>query len=183
MSFRGAEFQPPFPVILFEILNKMTEARSWFCIFLLGALLSGCSGGADGGKRVTVYRVKGVVKLNGGPIAGATVAFGPKEGQPTAMGRTNDSGEYTLTTYDSGDGAAKGIYTVTVIKIVGSGGSSSSAPEHGVNVAPTNSHDAAKSKSGSDDGNLVPAKYGDSATTPLSFKVEEKDNVFDIEIK
>jgi hypothetical protein len=153
-------------------------------MILLGVILSGCSGGAEGGKRVPVYRVKGVVKLNGGPIAGATVAFGPKEGQPTAMGRTNDSGEYTLTTYDSGDGAAKGIYTVTVMKIVGSGGSTSSEPEHGVNVAPSNSHMMPqKAQSGSDDGNLVPAKYGDSTTTPLSFKVEEKDNVFDIEIK
>ena len=160
----------------------MTEFRYWLCVLLLGSMFSGCSGGAQGGKRVPVYQVKGIVKLNGGPIAGATVAFGPKEGQPTAMGRTNDNGEYTLTTYDSGDGAAKGLYTITVMKLVGSS-TGSSEPEHGVNVAPSSSHDAVKSKSGSDDGNLIPAKYSDTNSTPLSFKVEEKDNVFDIEIK
>lgn len=161
----------------------MTDFRYWFCIIVLGSIVSGCSDGADGGKRVPVYPVKGVVKINGGAIAGATVAFGPKEGQPTAMGRTNDSGEYTLTTYDSGDGAAKGIFTVTVMKFVGSATSGSSEPEHGVDVAPSSSHDAVKSKSASENGNLIPAKYGDSTTSPLSFKVEEKDNVFDIEIK
>lgn len=160
----------------------MTQARSLICFILFGCILTGCSGGADGGKRVPVYSVKGVVKLNGGPVPGATVAFGPKDGQPTAMGRTNDNGEYTLTTYEPGDGAAKGLFSVTVMRLV-STGAASGEPQHGVNVVPASGHDAAKSRAGGDDGNLIPAKFGDATTTPLSFKVEEKDNVYDIEIK
>ncbi len=60
---------------------------------------------------------------------------------------------YTLTTYDPGDGAAKGDFAVTVMKIVASIVSEADAP-HGVNVQPSSTHGAKASKASSD-GNLV----------------------------
>jgi hypothetical protein len=160
----------------------MTTFRSLVCLMAVTCLaLAGCSDGTEGGTRATVYKVTGKVTMRGGPLIGATVAFAPKEKQPVAIGKTDDSGVYTLTTYDPGDGAAKGDYAVTVMKIVAAASADASA-SHGVNVQPAATH-GAKAAKASSDGNLVPADYADSAKTPLSFKVEEKDNTYDIEIK
>lgn len=144
----------------------------------------GCSDGADGGKRASVYKVSGKVTMAGGTIPGATIAFGPKEGQPVAIGRTNDSGEYQLTTYDPGDGAAKGLYAVTVSKFASSGAAPAVDAAHSPDSrgTPALSHDVAVA-GGADQGDLIPGQYSDSSKTPLTFKVEEKVNVYDIEIK
>lgn len=153
------------------------------CLLLLGCLaLSGCSGGAEGSSRAKVYKVIGKVTLRGGPLIGATVAFAPKENQPVAIGKTDDAGMYELTTYEPGDGAAKGDFAVTVMKIVAASASPDTSAAHGANVQPSSGH-GAKAAKASSDGNLVPPDYADSAKTPVSFKVEEKDNVCNIDIK
>jgi hypothetical protein len=160
----------------------MLNHRFLFALFTIVCLgQAGCSGGAEGGGRKTVYKVSGKVTMRGGPLIGATVAFAPKENQPVAIGKTDDAGMYTLTTYDPGDGAAKGDFAVTVMKIVASSSANADAP-HGVDVQPSSTHGAKASKASSD-GNLVPPEYADSSKTPLSFKVEEKDNTYNIEIK
>lgn len=162
----------------------MTSSRLLLGLTLACLTIAGCSDGAEGGKRATVYKVTGKVTLLGGPLIGATVAFGPKETQPVAIGRTDDEGNYFLTTYEQGDGAAAGNYSVTVSRIVAASSTADPASAaHGVNVKSSSSHNATVAKSGANDGNLVPAKYADSASTPLSFKVEEKDNVYNIDIK
>jgi hypothetical protein len=58
------------------------------------------------------------VTLNGETLAGASVTFYHKTG-PTARGVTNDQGEFTLTSYDAGDGAVEGSHTITVQKFEG----------------------------------------------------------------
>ena len=96
---------------------------------LVGLLLSGCNS-TEG--RVQTNKVKGKVTYNGSPVASATVTFSPQEkGTPTAMGITDGQGVYTLTTYDSGDGAAAGIYKVLVYKMNDAASSSEPAmPAH-----------------------------------------------------
>ncbi len=60
--------------------------------------------------------VRGVITLDGQPIAGATVTFVPRaKGGRTAAARTDGNGKYSLTTFDSGDGAAPGAYALVVV--------------------------------------------------------------------
>lgn len=160
------------------LMNKTVLALA--LVLVLGLHLSGCSG--DRGTRATVFSVTGKITIAGGPLASAVVAFAPEEGQPTAIGRTNDQGVYTLTTYDSGDGAAKGKYAVTVSKYFAEAPESAGeGAEHGPQALST-SH-SSKSGKAANNGNLVPQAYSDSTTTPLKFTVEEKANTADFEVK
>src|SRR6266849_3541803 len=120
------------------------------CLVIVGSLvLVGCGGGA-GAKHVAVFKVTGTVTLQGKPLPRAIVTFSPKEGQPVAFGMTNDKGEFTLTTYTDGDGAAAGSYGVVVSKAVSSGATTdaghSADPAFVANIANTQGgHDASSS--------------------------------------
>ena len=64
--------------------------------------------------------VSGTVTMNGKPLGGALVIFSPiaKEGSidagPGSSGKTNDKGEYTLTSDTGGTGAFVGKHRVSV---------------------------------------------------------------------
>lgn len=77
------------------------------------ALLAGCGGGP---KRPSVAKVTGKVSHQGAPLADAVVMFYPQEaggGRP-ATGRTDASGMFSLTTFETGDGAVVGRHKVTI---------------------------------------------------------------------
>lgn len=146
--------------------------------------LSGCAGGSDG--RVPVYKVAGKVTMTGAPLSGAIVTFAPKDGQPVAIGRTDSSGEYTLTTYDPGDGAATGAYSVTVAKFAAVAAAAPAEAAHSTDpYAEANSmHGGGKANGADEGGNLIPPQYSDPQKTPLSFVVKaDGDNRFDIDVK
>ncbi len=152
----------------------------------LGLMLSGCTGG-DGRTRLPTFAVTGTVTMAGSPLIGANVAFTPTEpGQPIAMGKTNDSGVYTLTTYDGDDGAVKGFFKVTVMKLKVDASSSTAAPTNAAEYAAQydqgGSH-SGKKASGGASANLLPDSYSQSASTSLEATVEEKANTFNFEIK
>jgi hypothetical protein len=91
--------------------------RTMVCWGLLAsALLCGC-----GGKEAwdTSYPAKGVVKYKGKPIKDAELLLFPvDELVPESVrprGKTNENGEFILSTYGTGDGAPAGSYKVTVI--------------------------------------------------------------------
>src|SRR5688572_10824093 len=68
--------------------------------------------------RPETFPVKGKVVVDGKPAKGATVTFHPREASdrpyiPTAQ--TDDNGEFSLATFETGDGAPAGEYDVTVI--------------------------------------------------------------------
>jgi hypothetical protein len=80
-------------------------------VALLGVVLIGC-----GGRGTTP--VRGVITLEGTPIAGATVLFmpdGQDEGRP-ASGFTSSDGTFRLMTYKPDDGALPGTYRVLIQK-------------------------------------------------------------------
>ncbi len=79
-----------------------------FCA-IISCLLAGCGGN----KNPATYPVKGTVKFNGQPLPDVIVTFFPTEGRP-ASGMTDAQGNYTLTTFDPGDGALPGSHKVTV---------------------------------------------------------------------
>ncbi|MCA9030297.1 MAG: carboxypeptidase regulatory-like domain-containing protein [Planctomycetaceae bacterium] len=88
-------------------------------LLVLGVLLAGCSGGGEGAaERLPTVAVSGKVTYQGNPVDGATVTFNPgkEPGKKAAFAVTNSEGEFTLTTYESGDGAIAGKYFVTVSK-------------------------------------------------------------------
>ena len=89
------------------------------CLSILGACmvavaLVGC-GGDTGGP--TLSAVKGTVKYKGSVVKGASVAFTCQGGQ-VAMGTTDDSGVFTLTT-NGRPGSPQGPATVTISKFAG----------------------------------------------------------------
>lgn len=157
--------------------------KLWIMALSLSLILSvsACSKKADS-DRVKVYEVKGKVTMSGGPLIGANVAFAPREGQPVATGRTNDLGEYTLTTYETGDGAAAGIFAVVIKKVESSSAAAETSEEHGTDATKSyeSAHDAKSVTAG---GSLIPEKYGDTNETPFEAKVEAgKENTFDFDI-
>lgn len=149
----------------------------------VSALMIGCGGGASAGGGA-VYKVTGKVTLSGAPLAGALVTFVSQEKKPAAIGRTNDQGEYTLTTYTSDDGAAAGRFAVVITKSVGSAASSPApAAAHGPGYV-SGAHDAPASKAADQSANLIPEIYGDSTKTPLSATVAASGpNQFPFDLK
>lgn len=160
---------------------------SRFCVMSICAvslLISGCGGGGTAGRK-TAYPVSGTIKFLGVPVIGAVVSFTPQDGQPAAVGRTDDSGNYFLTTYESADGAVAGNFAVVVMKFdspVVSEDLEDEGHSADPNVTVTDSH-AATSKTKSD-GVLLPPAYGSAETTPLKVEVTAGgDNKFDFELK
>lgn len=79
-------------------------------------LLSGCGKSEPWNK---VYPVNGVVTYKGKPVKDAELAFFPLDEQVPDLvrpfARTNENGEFSLTTFNHGDGAPAGKYKVTVV--------------------------------------------------------------------
>ncbi len=161
----------------------------FLCFALIGVFsgLSGCGGGAEGGK--PVFPVTATITMDGAPLAGATVSFAPtQKGQPTAIGRSDQEGKITLTTYEYGDGAAEGKFNVVVRKSAPAAAADTSGDDDGhgaaYEAAPIG-HSAPKKGGAADDSNsLVPDIYTSSKTTLLKAEVTASgDNVFVFEIK
>lgn len=77
----------------------------------------GCGGGAEkAASRLAVYPVSGTLKFKGRPIAGADITFVCAEKDKSAFGRTDDQGNFQLTTYSGNDGAVDGKHVVVVSK-------------------------------------------------------------------
>ncbi len=137
------------------------------CVGLLG-----CGGGAGKG----LNPVKGKITYKGAPVAGATVTFAPSGGQgPSAIGMTNDAGEYTLNT-NTLPGAAEGHYKVLVSKYEKTAKTQMS-PDDMRKMQMTKEKIEAKSE--------IPAKYGAPPTTNLEATVtkDASKNVFDFDLK
>jgi hypothetical protein len=125
---------------------------------LPGVLLAGCWGRGP-------YPVRGIVTLDGKPVAGATVVFvpdGDTEGRP-ATGYTAADGTFRLTTFRTDDGALSGSYRVVVQKTVAAKDKA---------AADQSALDRAKAKR--DEKSLqrtwkspVPENYSNSEFTPL----------------
>lgn len=114
-------------------------------------------------KLAKTYPLKGVVTLDGQPVADATVRFyrkvtnGKRDFRMVTDGVTNADGTFLASTYTGFDGIPAGDYTVTVLKIDRSGG------------------EEAK--------NQLPEKYAAPRTTPLRFTAKDGDNSITIDLK
>ena len=144
--------------------------------------ISGCGGGADGGQ--PVFAVSGTVTMSGAPLANATVAFAPQGDQPTAIGKTDKQGNFILTTYDHGDGAAAGSYNVVVSKPAPSRSGASTTQRHGADYKPARTPEDAGHAAEGESSDLIPERYRSSKDTPLKAEVQaDGDNEFTFDLE
>jgi len=146
--------------------------------------LTGCGGDTDPGRQ-PVFPVTGTVTMHGAPLGGATVAFAPQAGQPTAVGKTDAEGKFTLTTYAYGDGAAAGSFRVVISKtIAGPPSGEIDAGDHEASEEAAGAHDAANDENGGAGAEMVPPQYASSADTPFTVEVKTSgENDFPLPIE
>ncbi len=129
--------------------------RSALIPVVIAGIFCGCGGGGSNEKLQKVYPVTGVVKYQGQPVEGATVTFTlGGEKSRTAFGKSGPNGEFKITTYKKDDGAVAGKHAVTVTKV------ETSEPDANGIVPP--------------DKQLLPERYADLGTTPLTADVTDK---------
>lgn len=143
-------------------------ARRWSHLLFVSlfALLHivGCGGGAQDAPKL--YRVTGTVKYKGTAVPGAKVMFLGDGKSPPAVGVTNDSGQFSLSSL-AGSGAVAGRHQVAIVK--------NTAAEE---AAPVNmsmeaaAEEAKKPKAKPTTTSLVPAKYSNGGTSGLEFEVK-----------
>ncbi len=79
--------------------------------WLLTCLVLGAAGCSDG--RPPRVTVSGQVLIDGQPLQQGSVQFIPKGGRP-AVGKIDENGRFTLSTYDTDDGVVLGVHQVAV---------------------------------------------------------------------
>jgi hypothetical protein len=138
-----------------------------FTIFLI----SGCGGDSSLPKTA---KVKGTVTYKGKPLAGGQISFIPeagseaaKNGQP-ASGQINADGTFTLTTFNTGDGALLGAHKVIVSKRSNDTQRNQPKPDGTIDYTVPKAE--------------IPVNYESIDKTPLKFTVEDKSNEFKIEL-
>lgn len=81
------------------------------CVLLVTTAISGCGRGLP-----ATAPVEGIVLLDGQPVAKASVVFVAKDGGRTGSGETDEDGHFSLTTFETDDGALVGTHSVCVTK-------------------------------------------------------------------
>lgn len=151
--------------------------RTLLCaiVALVGFSAIGCGDGGPATAPVT-----GKVTFDGKPYANAIVTYSPVGGGPSAIGKSNENGEYEVFTVGK-KGAVLGSHKVSVITEVTSSSSAQSAaeirsddPEYAKKMAA-----ASRGQSSSTvPKEPLPAKY--NTKTELTFEVKSGKNVNDL---
>lgn len=158
-------------------MNKMALGNL-LAVALLGSVLGLGCGGQQDADRPSTCPVTGTVTHNGEPVDGATVAFQSADGSRGAVGVTDAGGKYTLTTFESGDGAVPGAYQVKIFKYKVETGSAAADQDSADYVPPAEGEEAAEAQ------NLLPAIYADPTTSGLTATVSESgENTFDFPLE
>jgi hypothetical protein len=149
----------------------MRWLRNAICLGLCLGLI-GCS---PGGELPKVAKVKGKVTRKGQPVSGGEVVFTPVAGMggqtgQVATGQIRPDGTYTLTTFNTGDGAILGTHKVTVTV-------RAAEDMRKINEMPGGAIAYKLPKS------QVPDKYSSVATTPLTYTVQDGENEINIELE
>jgi hypothetical protein len=106
--------------------------------------------------------VSGTVTLDGKSLTGGTITFFPEQGK-MASGRIQPDGTFTLTTYQSGDGAITGKCRAAIAVLVGGGEENEDKPV---------------------ERSALPRKYSSPETSGLEYEVTANGpNNFQLELK
>ncbi len=141
---------------------------------ILVLVFVGCGETGDADRPATAP-VTGSVTYNGQPVEGATVTFmaGSSEGRG-AVGTTDASGKFQLTTFEAGDGAIPGSYKVKIAKTVGGGPQTAEEAMALMESGAGPPTDEQKDE--------LPVKYKDENTSGLTADVKDGDNDFPFEL-
>lgn len=116
--------------------------------------------------------VSGIVTFNGKPVPAAQVLF-TSAGHRPAAGETDDSGRYVLSTFETGDGALIGSYSVTV----------TARPTIKVSAAGTSGPPTGRQPVQHGAVSPVPLKYSDPANPQLTVEVKPGENDIPLDLK
>ncbi len=94
----------------------MPGSTSCTCYLTLGVFfLTGCGGTTEQvSNLLKPVPVKGTVTYKGKPLTGGTIRFEPEDGGREAAGNIEPDGSFTLSTFQSNDGAVAGSHKVAV---------------------------------------------------------------------
>lgn len=145
-------------------------------LFCVTALALGCSQGASDPNRPKTYPVTGTVTMGGAPVDGANVIFQLSDGSRSSSGVTDASGNYTLSTFASEDGALPGEYRVAVTKYEKEAAASGQFDESTYTEPDPNAPSTGPK-------NLLPAKYANAQSSGLTATVKEESNTIDLTLE
>ena len=130
-------------------------------------VLAGCGGEAG------IARVSGRITYKGKPVEKGEIFFTPEEpGKRGSQGLIDSSGNYTLSTYGSGDGAYVGKHKVNII---------SQGPDKPI-PPKMKGRMMEEDMQGTGDP-LIPRKYFSTQTSGLSAEVANKSNQVDFDLQ
>ncbi|GAC1447781.1 MAG: hypothetical protein NVSMB9_30320 [Isosphaeraceae bacterium] len=151
-------------------MSLLEKRRTSFFVFLsLAFVCAGCGGGSA--DRPRLGKVSGKVTYKGEPVTTGSVIFTPTvkdSGGHVATGQIESDGSYSLTTFDTGDGAVLGQHIVTVEARA----EMTSPPmdkEGRITYTPPKM--------------MVPEKYTNPQKTPFRYTVEASGNTINLELK
>ncbi len=140
-----------------DLKLKLNVNRTWLvlgCCFLAVGLV-GC-----GPSRPSTLPVKGIVTMDGKPVAQAGVHFAPDAKGRPSEGVTDENGQFVLRCFDKTDGALPGTHHVTIIKMRVTGVTPNSAGLESGGPT-TDVHEEW----------ITPKRYADPATSGLTAEV------------
>jgi len=145
---------------------------------LVVLVLAGCSSGTG---RAPTYPVSGTVKMKGQPLAGATVVFVPVEGasHEAAMGISDASGKFKLTTFSADDGAQEGNYRIKVLKF----DNSKATKQEVISYEQEQKMQFGEERPTPPAKNTLPKKYESEATSGIIHTVPKGASTLDISIE
>ncbi len=148
-----------------------------FCCVLLLSLV-GC--GSEKIDRPPVYKVRGKITFQGKPVKGADVTFMSRTANRSAFGKTDENGEYQLTTFTVNDGAVEGKQEVTVVEIPPIAPTAAIPDVENAAYEPPKPNEELKTAPKSS----LPQRYADPATSGLIAVVnKDGENVVDFDLK
>lgn len=146
------------------------------CVMLL--VISGCGG--EKLNRPPVYKVRGKVTFQGKPVKGADITFMNRESNRSAFGKTDENGEYQLTTFNANDGAVEGKHEVTIVDIPPIAPTAAIPDVESTDYQPPKPGEELLNKPKS----ALPQKYADPASSGLIAVVnKDGENVSDFDLK
>ena len=124
----------------------------------------------------TCYPVSGKVTFNGEPVTQGTVTFYPADGR-SAIGKIQPDGSYSLTTFETGDGALAGNHAVTIKATTVSGPAAPSSFEDELSQANSSAPAGEATVTW-----LVPERLSRRESSDLTATVAKESNQIDFNI-
>ena len=158
-------------------MGASSKTRCRFSLHMSVAVAIVIAGCGDG--RPPLVSVRGVVKLDGKPVAHAEVMFVPRPGGRPSSAVTNADGEFELESFREGDGALIGTHDVAIAKAERTGTTEAQDADP---LAPM-SLDTTTSARRTQLKWLLPKKYSDVKTSGLTATVEpDTENHFEFDL-